>query len=94
MAITKKDVEYIANLSRLEITEEEKEAYSKQLSEILSHVENLNELNTENTEPTYYPIDMSNVMRKDIVKPSLDKNKVFASAPLVENNAFKVPKII
>jgi len=94
MAITKKDVEYIANLSRLEVTEDEKESYARQLSEIISHVENLNELNTDNVEPTYYPIDISNVTRKDIVKPSIDKQKVFAAAPQVENNGFKVPKII
>jgi aspartyl-tRNA(Asn)/glutamyl-tRNA(Gln) amidotransferase subunit C len=94
MAITKKDVEYIANLSRLEITEEEKDQYAKQLSDILEHVNRLQALDTENIEPTYYAIDMKNVSREDVVRPSLDKKDVFAAAPSIENNGFKVPKII
>jgi len=94
MAITKKDVEYIAHLSRLEITEEEKEEYAKQLSDILEHVERLGRLNTDNVEPTYYAIDMKNVMREDKKKESLDKKKVFDSAPEIKDNGFKVPKII
>ncbi|HDT14997.1 MAG TPA: Asp-tRNA(Asn)/Glu-tRNA(Gln) amidotransferase subunit GatC, partial [Firmicutes bacterium] len=53
MGITKKDVEYIAHLSRLEITPEEADVYTKQLSELLEHVQRLNELDTENVEPTY-----------------------------------------
>ncbi len=94
MGITKKDVEYIANLSRLEVSEDEKEAYSKQLSDIISHVESLQKLDTENAEPTYYAVDMKNVMREDKNEPSLDNKKVFEAAPSVENNGFKVPKII
>ena len=94
MAITKKDVEYIANLSRLEITEAEKEEYAKQLSEILEHVNRLQSLNTEGIEPTFYALDMKNVMREDEVEPSVDRQKVFDAAPSIQNNGFKVPKII
>ncbi|HDQ25768.1 MAG TPA: Asp-tRNA(Asn)/Glu-tRNA(Gln) amidotransferase subunit GatC [bacterium] len=94
MAISKEDVAKIANLSRLEITAEEAEEYSKQLSEVLEHVERLNMLDTENIEPSIYAIDMKNVTRKDEVEPSLDRKKVFDAAPSVENNGFKVPKII
>jgi aspartyl-tRNA(Asn)/glutamyl-tRNA(Gln) amidotransferase subunit C len=94
MAITKKDVEYIANLSRLEITEEEKEEYTKQLSEILEHVNRLQKLNTDNIEPTFYTIDMKNVMREDKNEPCVDRKKVFDAAPSIESNGFKVPKII
>jgi aspartyl-tRNA(Asn)/glutamyl-tRNA(Gln) amidotransferase subunit C len=94
MAITKKDVEYIANLSRLEISDDEAGEYTKQLSDILGHVNRLSELNTENVEPTYFVIDMKNVMRKDEVRPSVDRQKVFDAAPSVENGGFKVPKII
>ncbi|MEI7640195.1 MAG: Asp-tRNA(Asn)/Glu-tRNA(Gln) amidotransferase subunit GatC [bacterium] len=94
MAITKKDVEYIAHLSRLEITEEEKVMYTEQLSNILEHVNKLQAVNTDKVEPMIYAIEMKNVMREDVVKPSLDKQKVFAAAPSIENNGFKVPKII
>jgi aspartyl-tRNA(Asn)/glutamyl-tRNA(Gln) amidotransferase subunit C len=94
MAITRKDVEYIAHLSRLEITEAEAEEYTKQLSDILEHVNRLSKLNTDGVEPLYYVMDMKNVFRKDEVQPSLDKQKVFKAAPSIENNGFKVPKII
>ena len=94
MAITKKDVEYIANLARLTITEQEKEEYTRQLSEILEHVNRLQKLDTEGIEPTFYTIDMKNVMREDENAPVLDRQKVFDAAPSVENNGFKVPKII
>lgn len=94
MAITKKDVEYIANLSRLTITEEEKEEYTKQLSEILEHVNRLQKLDTDNIEPTFYTVEMKNVMRDDVNEPVVDRQKVFDAAPSIENNGFKVPKII
>jgi aspartyl-tRNA(Asn)/glutamyl-tRNA(Gln) amidotransferase subunit C len=94
MAITRKDVEYIAHLSRLEITEQETEEYTKQLSDILEHVNKLSKLDTEGIEPTYYVMDMKNVFRKDEVVASIDRQKVFDAAPSIENNGFKVPKII
>ncbi|HRU38835.1 MAG TPA: Asp-tRNA(Asn)/Glu-tRNA(Gln) amidotransferase subunit GatC [Candidatus Goldiibacteriota bacterium] len=94
MAITKKDVEYIANLSRLEVSEAEKEEYAAQLSGILEHVNRLQKLDTEGVEPTFYTVEMKNVMREDENEPCLDRKKVFDAAPSVENNGFKVPKII
>ncbi len=94
MAVTKKDVEYIANLARLEITEAEKQEYASQLSGILEHVNRLQKLNTDNIEPTFYTIDMKNVMREDVNEPCVDRKKVFDAAPSIENNGFKVPKII
>ncbi|MCE5299870.1 MAG: Asp-tRNA(Asn)/Glu-tRNA(Gln) amidotransferase subunit GatC [Spirochaetia bacterium] len=94
MVITRKDVEYIAHLSRLEITEQEAEQYTKELSDILEHINRLSKLNTDNVEPTYFTMDMKNVTRSDVVKPSIDKQKVFVAAPSIENNGFKVPKII
>jgi len=94
MAITKKDVEYIAHLSRLEITEEEKDKYAQQLSDILEHVNRMQKLDTNNIEPTFNTIDMKNVYREDEIKPCADRKKVFDAAPSIENNGFKVPKII
>lgn len=94
MAISKKDVEYIAHLSRLKISDDEKQEYAKQLSDILEHIERLNKLNTDNVEPTYYAIEMKNVFRDDTEEESIDKKKVFESAPSIERNGFKVPKII
>jgi aspartyl-tRNA(Asn)/glutamyl-tRNA(Gln) amidotransferase subunit C len=81
-------------LSRLEISEEEKDKYAQQLSNILEHVNKLQKLDTGNIEPTFYTIDMKNVYREDEIKKPIDRKKVFDAAPSIENNGFKVPKII
>lgn len=94
MSITKKDVEYIANLSRLTVTENEIEEYTKQLSEILEHVNRLQKLNTNNIEPMSYAVDLKNIYREDINEPSIERDKVLNAAPVVDKNCFKVPKII
>lgn len=94
MNITKKDVEHIALLSRLKLTEEEKETFVEQLSGILTHVEKLNEVNTNGIEPTSHVIKMQNVMRDDIVTGSLPIKKALANAPDRTEEFFRVPKII
>lgn len=94
MKITKKDVEHIALLSRLKFTEEEKETFVKQLSDILTHVEKLNEVDAKAIEPTSHVIKMQNVMRDDIVTGSLPVEKVLANAPDRTEEFFRVPKII
>ncbi|MCX7698396.1 MAG: Asp-tRNA(Asn)/Glu-tRNA(Gln) amidotransferase subunit GatC, partial [Candidatus Goldbacteria bacterium] len=93
-AITKKDVEYIANLSRLTISDSEIEEYSKQLSDILEHVNRLQKINTDNIEPMFYAVEIKNIYREDINEPSIDRKKVLDAAPSTEKNCFKVPKII
>ncbi len=94
MKITKKEVEHVALLARLKLTEEEKEVLSKQLSDILTHVEKLNEVDTKAIEPTSHVIKMQNVMRDDIVTVSLPIEKVLANAPDRTDEFFRVPKII
>lgn len=94
MSITKKDVEYVAHLSRLMISESEIEEYTKQLAKILEHVNRLQKVNTDNVEPMSYAIDIKNVFREDINEKSIDRKKVLDAAPVVEKNCFKVPKII
>ena len=94
MKITKKDVEHVAKLARLRLTEEEKEKFGKQLSEVLEYVEKLNELDTTRIEPTSHVVALKNVMREDEVKPSLPAEEVLRNAPDREGKYFKVPKII
>ena len=65
--ITIKDVEHVAKLARLELTEDEKEMYTKQLSDVLKHVDAMNEVDTSNVEPMAHAIDFVNVMRDDEV---------------------------
>lgn len=92
--ITKKEVEYVARLARLKLTEEEKEKYTKQLGDILTYINKLSELNTEKVEPTSHVLHLSNVFREDEVKPSLKQEEILANAPEVEYDHFKVKKII
>lgn len=92
--ITKEDVEYVAALSRLEFSEEEKGNFTKQLNVILEYVNQLNELDTEGIKPAYHVIPVTNVMRKDEVRPSMNSEKVLINAPETQEGCFKVPKII
>lgn len=92
--ITRKDVEYVAALSRLEFSEEEKEKYREQLSVILEYVSQLNELDTAGVEPAYHVMQVTDVMRKDEVKPSMEREKVLLNAPAARDGCIEVPKII
>ena len=94
MAVTKKDVEYIAELAKLKFKDEELEKFTEQLNEILAYVEKLNELDTTNVEPLSHPIEGSNVFREDVVKPSLDREEALRNAPDRSELFFKVPKVI
>ena len=94
MGITRKEVEYVAHLARLRLSEEEAEKFTSQLDQILSYFEKLQELDTSQVEPTSHPIPIVNAFREDEMKPSLDIEDVLANAPEKEGNFFKVPKII
>jgi aspartyl-tRNA(Asn)/glutamyl-tRNA(Gln) amidotransferase subunit C len=92
--ITREDVEHVAELARLELTAAEKERFIAQLNSILTYIDELNELNTVDVEPTSHVIPMSNVLRNDEVRPSLDCAKVLHNAPEESHFFFKVPRII
>ncbi len=91
--ITIKDVEHVAKLARLELTEEEKELYTKQLGDVLKYVDQMNEVDTSNVKPMAQVVDMVNVMREDFVHYEQTKEELMANAPEKENGFFKVPKI-
>ena len=94
MKISKQEVEHVAKLARLELAEEEKEKLIDQLSNILTYVETLNELDTKGVEPTSHVLDIKNVMRDDVSAPSLPQEQALANAPEKAAGHFKVPKII
>ena len=94
MSISIKDVEHVANLARLELSESEKEQFAGQLNAILKYAEKLNELDTENVAPTSHAFEISNVTRKDVTKPSLPIEKVLLNAPDDEENQIKVPAVL
>ena len=91
--ITVKDVEHVAKLARLELTEEEKEKYAGQLGDVLKYVEQMNEVDTSNVEPMAHAIDFVNVVREDTVKYEQTKEELMQNAPDEEDGFFKVPKI-
>lgn len=91
--ITVKDVEHVAKLARLELTEEEKQKFTTQLGDVLKYVDQMNEVDTSNVEPMAHAIDFVNVMRDDVVKYEETKEELMMNAPYEENGYFKVPKI-
>ena len=91
--IGKEDVKHVAKLARLELSEEEIDKYSKQLGDILKHVEQMNEVDTTGIEPMPHAIPVFNVMREDEVKYEQTKEEMMANAPYEEDGFFRVPKI-
>ena len=81
-------------LARLSLTEEEKERFGVQLSSILDYMEKLNELDTENIEPTSHVISLSNVMREDVPRDSIPRKDALSNAPDRTDAFYRVPKII
>ncbi len=94
MAVTKKDVVYIAKLARLELKEDEIDSYTGQLNQILDYMDKLNEVDTENVEPLLHPVENENVFREDVVKPVTSRDDALKNAPASNGEFFKVPKII
>lgn len=92
--LTKKQVEHVALLARLELSEEEIEKYASQLSAILEYAEALNKLDTENVPPTAHVLPIKNVFREDRVCEHLANDKATSNAPAKDGNYFKVPKIL
>jgi len=92
--ITKSDVEHVALLARLELTEEEKEMYTKQLADILGYFQSLAELDTQDVPPTAHVLPLVNVFREDEVGGHMPTEEVLANCPEREGNFFKVPKIV
>ena len=91
--ITIKDVEHVAKLARLELTEDEKVKFSKQLGDILKYVEQMNEVDTTGVEPMSHAIPVVNVFREDVVVQEQTKEELMANAPSKEDGFFRVPKI-
>ena len=94
MPVSIEDVEKVAILARLQFTEEEKQRLLSEMNKILIYFEKLNELDTENVPPTSHVLPLKNVLREDVVKPSLLREKLLSNAPDQAMEHFKVPQII
>lgn len=88
------DIEHVARLARLELTDEEKARLREQLGAILEHAAKVGEVAAEDVPPTAYAIPRSNVFRPDELAPSLPVEEVLANAPETESDRFKVPRIV
>jgi aspartyl-tRNA(Asn)/glutamyl-tRNA(Gln) amidotransferase subunit C len=87
-------VRRVAQLARLELSDQEIVQFSTQLSAIVNYIEKLNELNTDEVEPLAHCLPVCNVFRTDEVLPSLTQEQTLANAPDAENGYFKVPKVL
>jgi aspartyl-tRNA(Asn)/glutamyl-tRNA(Gln) amidotransferase subunit C len=94
MKLAAKDVEHVALLSRLQVTEAEKQRYAEELSKIFHYVDQLNELDVTDVEPTSHSLPMRNVFRRDVVVPGLTNAEALANAAQSEDGCFKVPQIV
>ena len=92
--ISKEEVKHVANLARLAISEEETEKLQKQLDSIITFAEQLNELDTENIEPTTHVLHMKNVLREDKASPGLPREEVLKNAPDHQDGQIRVPGIM
>ena len=92
--LTRADVEHVAKLARLALSEEEIEQFTVQLGAILEHAASVAALDTADVPPTSHPIPLSNVLRPDTPRPGLDRDAVLAMAPAAEDGRFRVPRIL
>lgn len=94
MKISREEVEHVAHLARLNLREEELVKMTEQLDNILSYVDKLSELDTENVKETTHAFSVSNAFREDKAIPSLDQKDALANAPAENGESFVVPRVI
>ena len=92
---SKETIDHVSKLALLDLTEDEKEVFSKQLNDIISYFKKLNDLDTTNIEPTTHPIDgLKNVFREDIPWKSLSNEEALRNAHHKKDGYFKAPRIL
>jgi len=92
--ITRADVEHVARLARLALSDDEIERLTTELAVTLEHVNDIAALDLDGVEPTAHPLPLSNVVRPDDVTPTLDRAEVLAQAPATQDGRFRVPRIL
>lgn len=94
MQITGELVKYLEKLGRIQLTPEQENATEKDLQEILSYMETLNELDTQGVEPLSHSFPVTNVFHEDEVIPSMNREALLANAPNQKDDCFQVPKTV
>ncbi len=94
MKITREQVQHVAKLARLSLSDDEVATFTGQMADILAYVEKLNELDTDGIVPTSHAVPMENAFRDDVVRPSIGADAALANAPDRIADFFRVPKVI
>jgi len=92
--ITTEDIEYVAKLAKLNLSEEEKEKFVGQMGDIVEFANQVSKLDTEGVKPTNHILELKNVFREDEVKPSYSRDEILKNAPVKEAGCIVVPSII
>ena len=92
--VSRADVEHVATLSRLALTDDEMEQLTGELGAILDYAAEVSALDTADVPPTAHPLPLVNVFRPDEPRPGLDRDEVLAQAPAAEDGQFRVPRIL
>ncbi len=94
MPLSREEVQHIAKLARVGLSEEDVVRFQEQLSEILDYFRRLRQVNTDDVPPTAHTLPLHNVLRDDEPQPSLEKEEILANAPQRENDLFRVRAIL
>jgi aspartyl-tRNA(Asn)/glutamyl-tRNA(Gln) amidotransferase subunit C len=92
--LTRDDVVHVARLARLELSHDEVARFTEQLAAVLAHADDVAALDIADVPPTSHPVPLVNVLRPDVVRPSLDRDEVLACAPEAQDGRFRVPRIL
>jgi aspartyl-tRNA(Asn)/glutamyl-tRNA(Gln) amidotransferase subunit C len=92
--LSKKEVEHIAWLAHIELSDKEKSLFTEQFNEILDYFKKIDTVDTEGVEPTYHVLDLENVSRTDETIPSLPIEEALKNAPKKEKKFIKAPRIV
>jgi len=93
-AITRAEVAHLARLARLDLAEDELDHYAEQLDVILTSVARVSEVAADDIPPTSHPVPLVNVTRPDVARPGLPREQALAAAPAIEDDRFRVPRIL
>lgn len=88
------DIDYVANLARIALSDQERALFSEQLEEILEYIEQLKSVNVDGVEPTAHAFPVTNVWREDVVRPGLTQEEAIGNAPEARDGMFVVPKVV
>lgn len=94
MAITRDDVEKVALLARLQLSEDELTSLTQELGQIVKYVDQLAEVNTDDVEPMVHAVEVHNVLADDVVQPSLPREQALANAPKQNGQGYLVPPVL